>query len=175
MARDKNPESKDRNHYLGHSYVFLLAARLGVEMANAQLDFINRGISGNNGEIKLLPTVPSRWSDISAKGLRARGDYMVDIVRAGQVADTYRKRLLMENFKLSTQETPWCAEIALTCLDKHEIFLSCEKYKLLLRRISTPGKLAALPKCHALSNDRRTLFAVIKPASNPKTNPTKPQ
>ena len=47
MGRDKNPETKDRNHYLGHSYVFLLAARLGVEMADAQLDFINRGISGN--------------------------------------------------------------------------------------------------------------------------------
>lgn len=38
---------KDRNHYLGHSYVFLLAARLGVDMPGAQLDFYNRGISGN--------------------------------------------------------------------------------------------------------------------------------
>lgn len=47
MGRDKNPETKDRNHSLGHSYVFLLAARLGVEMPDAQLDFINRGVSGN--------------------------------------------------------------------------------------------------------------------------------
>ncbi|MEC9093887.1 MAG: SGNH/GDSL hydrolase family protein [Planctomycetota bacterium] len=38
---------KDRNHYLGHSYVFLIAARLGVELANAQLEIYNRGISGN--------------------------------------------------------------------------------------------------------------------------------
>ena len=38
---------KDRNHYLGHSYVFLLAARLGVEMPEAALDFYNRGKSGN--------------------------------------------------------------------------------------------------------------------------------
>lgn len=37
----------DRNHYLGHSYVYLIAARLGVDMAEAQLDFYNRGISGN--------------------------------------------------------------------------------------------------------------------------------
>ena len=37
----------DRNHYLGHSYVFLLAARLGVEMPEAELDFYNRGNSGN--------------------------------------------------------------------------------------------------------------------------------
>lgn len=38
---------KDRNHYLGHSYVFLLAARLGVDMPEAELDFYNRGISGH--------------------------------------------------------------------------------------------------------------------------------
>ncbi|QDS88508.1 GDSL-like Lipase/Acylhydrolase [Rosistilla ulvae] len=38
---------KDRNHYLGHSYVFLIAARLGVDMPNAQLDIYNRGMSGH--------------------------------------------------------------------------------------------------------------------------------
>lgn len=37
----------DRNHYLGHSYVYLLAARLGIEMAKTRLEFFNRGISGN--------------------------------------------------------------------------------------------------------------------------------
>ena len=38
---------KDRNHYLGHSYVFLLASRLGVDMAKFNLVFFNRGVSGN--------------------------------------------------------------------------------------------------------------------------------
>ena len=38
---------KDRNHYLGHSYVFLLASSLGVEMPHANLEFFNRGVSGN--------------------------------------------------------------------------------------------------------------------------------
>ena len=38
---------KDRNHYLGHSYVYLIAARLGVEMPHAKLKFFNRGHSGN--------------------------------------------------------------------------------------------------------------------------------
>lgn len=38
---------KDRNHYLGHSYVFLIAARLGADMPGVRLDFYNRGISGN--------------------------------------------------------------------------------------------------------------------------------
>jgi lysophospholipase L1-like esterase len=37
----------DRNHYLGHSYVYLIAARLGVDMPEAQLDIYNRGISGH--------------------------------------------------------------------------------------------------------------------------------
>ena len=32
---------KDRNHYLGHSYVYLIAARLGVEMPHAKLEFFN--------------------------------------------------------------------------------------------------------------------------------------
>ena len=38
---------QDRNHYLGHSYCFLIASRLGVDMPKAKLEFFNRGISGN--------------------------------------------------------------------------------------------------------------------------------
>ena len=38
---------KDRNHYLGHGYVYLIAARLGVDMPQTQIDVYNRGISGN--------------------------------------------------------------------------------------------------------------------------------
>jgi len=41
---------RDRNHYLGHSYVFLLAARLGVDVAEVELDIYNRGISGQTVE-----------------------------------------------------------------------------------------------------------------------------
>jgi lysophospholipase L1-like esterase len=37
----------DRNHYLGHSYVYLIAARLGVDMPEVQLDIYNRGMSGH--------------------------------------------------------------------------------------------------------------------------------
>ena len=38
---------KDRNHYLGHSYVYLIASRLGVDMPAAKLEFFNRGMSGH--------------------------------------------------------------------------------------------------------------------------------
>jgi len=45
MNRGRN--ENDRNHYLGHGYAFLIAARLGVDMAEAQLNIYNRGISGH--------------------------------------------------------------------------------------------------------------------------------
>ncbi len=46
----------DRNHYLGHSYVYLIAARLGVDMPEAQLDIYNRGMSGHKvGDLR------ARW------------------------------------------------------------------------------------------------------------------
>lgn len=47
---------KDRNHYLGHSYVYLIASRLGVDMAAAKLEFFNRGISGSK-----VADVKRRW------------------------------------------------------------------------------------------------------------------
>lgn len=49
-------KESDRNHYLGHSYVYLIASRLGVDMPEAGLEFFNRGISGNKvGDLR------SRW------------------------------------------------------------------------------------------------------------------
>lgn len=38
---------KDRNHYLGHSYVYLIAARLGVDLPSQNFEFFNRGMSGH--------------------------------------------------------------------------------------------------------------------------------
>ena len=47
---------RDRNHYLGHSYVYLIASRLGVDMPGAQLEFFNRGISGHK-----VSDLKARW------------------------------------------------------------------------------------------------------------------
>ena len=37
----------DPNHILGHGYQFIIAAKYGDDLANRNLTFINRGISGN--------------------------------------------------------------------------------------------------------------------------------
>lgn len=44
---NRGREEWDRNHYLGHNYVYLIASRLGVELASLDLDFRNRGVSGH--------------------------------------------------------------------------------------------------------------------------------
>ena len=41
-------DESDRNHYLGHSYVYLITARLGVDAPELQLDVYNRGGSGQH-------------------------------------------------------------------------------------------------------------------------------
>ena len=47
---------KDRNHYLGHSYVYLIASRLHTDMPEAKLNFLNRGMSGHT-----VANLKSRW------------------------------------------------------------------------------------------------------------------
>jgi len=39
--------SEDPNHILGHGYVFIIAAKYGAAFAALDLNFMNRGISGN--------------------------------------------------------------------------------------------------------------------------------
>jgi lysophospholipase L1-like esterase len=44
MARGRGT---DPNHILGHSYVFLIAAKFGAAFPERELDLVNRGIGGN--------------------------------------------------------------------------------------------------------------------------------
>jgi lysophospholipase L1-like esterase len=53
MARGR---TDDPNHILGHSYVFLIAAREGADFPERQLTFINRGVSGNT-----VHDLTARW------------------------------------------------------------------------------------------------------------------
>jgi lysophospholipase L1-like esterase len=68
---------QDRNHYLGHSFVFLLAARLGVELPEARLDFYNRGVSGNT-----VADLRKRWE---TDAIALKPDVLTILVGANDV------------------------------------------------------------------------------------------
>ena len=79
----------DRNHYLGHSYVFLIASRLHTDMPAAKLNFLNRGMSGHTvGDLKqrwkkdavdLKPDVLSILVGINDVGRAVRAGKTVDV------------------------------------------------------------------------------------------------
>ena len=81
---------KDRNHYLGHSYVFLIASRLHTDMPEAKLNFLNRGMSGHTvadlqkrwqtDAIDLKPDVLSVLIGINDVGQSVRSNKDVDPV-----------------------------------------------------------------------------------------------
>jgi len=99
----------DRNHYLGHSYVYLIASRLHTDMPEAQLNFLNRGVSGNTvGDLRarwqkdaldLHPDVLSILVGINDVGRAVRANREVDV--AAFAAD-YRS-LLVQSRKANPQ------------------------------------------------------------------------
>jgi lysophospholipase L1-like esterase len=50
--------NEDPNHILGHGYAFIIASKLGFELASNQPHFINRGVSGNR-----VSDLYARWDD----------------------------------------------------------------------------------------------------------------
>ncbi|MBD2848375.1 SGNH/GDSL hydrolase family protein [Paenibacillus sp. IB182496] len=74
----------DLNHILGHGYAYIIAARLGCELPDRQLHFVNRGISGNRvsdiyarwneDAISLRPDVISLLAGINDAGRIVRGE-----------------------------------------------------------------------------------------------------
>lgn len=106
----------DRNHYLGHSYVYLIAARLGVDMPEAQLDVYNRGISGhtvadlrkrwNKDAIEMKPDVLSiliGTNDVGSgvKEEAFESDYR-EILDASRKSNPDLKLVLLDPFVLPT-------------------------------------------------------------------------
>ena len=85
---------RDRNHYLGHSFVFLLAARLGAEMPEAKLEFFNRGNSGNK-----VSDLSLRWQrDV----IDLRPDLLTILIGANDVGIGFRhpqKKVSPESFQ----------------------------------------------------------------------------
>ncbi|WP_239613515.1 SGNH/GDSL hydrolase family protein [Cohnella mopanensis] len=49
---------EDQNHILGHSYAYMISAKLSYELAERKPHFINRGISGNR-----VSDLYARWNE----------------------------------------------------------------------------------------------------------------
>ena len=49
--------SSDPNHILGHGYAFIIAAKYGSDFAGLDLNFMNRGVSGNK-----VTDLQARWT-----------------------------------------------------------------------------------------------------------------
>jgi lysophospholipase L1-like esterase len=91
----------DRNHYLGHSYVYLIAARLGVDMPQAQLEFFNRGISGNKvGDLR------KRWRE---DAIEMKPDWLSILIGINDVGKTVTKEngfdLWEDNYRFILDES----------------------------------------------------------------------
>ncbi len=50
--------SADPNHILGHGYAFIISAKFGAAFAAMELDFMNRGVSGNT-----VRELQKRWEN----------------------------------------------------------------------------------------------------------------
>jgi lysophospholipase L1-like esterase len=115
----------DRNHYLGHSFVFLIAARLHADFESLQLDFFNRGVSGNttrdlkkrwqNDAIEMKPdilTLLIGTNDVAQNILASEfeSNYR-HIVDASLTSNPKLKLILMNPFVLQSgklkDETAW--------------------------------------------------------------------
>ena len=56
-ARYKSKASEwDKNHQIGHSYVYIITGLLGMKYPEKHYEFVNRGISGNRTDALL-----ARW------------------------------------------------------------------------------------------------------------------
>ena len=82
---------KDRNHYLGHSYVYLIAARLGVDMPEAQLDVYNRGMSGHK-----VRDLKSRWQK---DAIEMKPDWLSILIGINDVGRTVTKNKGLEEWE----------------------------------------------------------------------------
>ncbi|HEX8372711.1 MAG TPA: SGNH/GDSL hydrolase family protein [Chthoniobacterales bacterium] len=85
-------DESDRNHYLGHGYVYLIAARLGVDMPEAQLDIYNRGISSQK-----VAQLRQRWQ---TDAIEMKPDVLSILIGTNDV----RHAVPQENFEADYRE-----------------------------------------------------------------------
>jgi lysophospholipase L1-like esterase len=75
---------RDRNHYLGHSYVYLIAARLLTDMPEAKLNVLTRGVSGNT-----VADLKARWQK---DALDLKPDVLSILIGVNDVGRAVRSR-----------------------------------------------------------------------------------
>jgi lysophospholipase L1-like esterase len=78
----------DRNHYLGHSYVYLIASRLHTDMPQARLNFLNRGVSGNT-----VANLKARWQK---DALALKPDILSILIGVNDVGRAVRARKVVD-------------------------------------------------------------------------------
>lgn len=81
----------DRNHYLGHSYVFLIAARLGVDIPESEIEFFNRGVSGNK-----VSDLRKRWQK---DAVEMRPDWLSILVGVNDISRGGRSSLNFDKWE----------------------------------------------------------------------------
>ena len=103
---------RDRNRYLGHSYVYLIALRLHTDMPEAKLNFLNRGVSGNTvanlkarwktDALDLKPDVLSILIGVNdvSRALRSKKDVNVDAFEAAYRSLLDQSRKLNPDLKV---------------------------------------------------------------------------
>lgn len=87
---------KDRNHYLGHSFVYLIASRLGVDMPEAQLEFFNRGKSGNK-----VVDLKARWQK---DAIDMKPDVLTVLIGVNDVSQSRGKGVDLEQWEADYRE-----------------------------------------------------------------------
>lgn len=111
--------SLDPNHILGHGYVFILAAKFGAAFPGAQLEFVNRGVSGNTvldlekrwvaDTLEIKPDVLSILIGVNDKGrgvpLEQYERVYDKLLADARAANPKIKLVLCEPFLLDTQAT----------------------------------------------------------------------
>lgn len=79
---------RDRNHYLGHSYVYLIASRLHTDMPAAKLNFLTRGVSGNT-----VANLKARWQK---DALDLKPDVLSILIGVNDVSRSLRSKKAMD-------------------------------------------------------------------------------
>lgn len=137
----------DLNHQMGHSYPFLINAKLGSEYPEKDFRFINRGISGNR-----IADLFGRWKedtlnhnpDILSILVGVNDAYFHTHNNSGSLADRYEKiyQLLIDEAKENNPDIKIviCEPFALSVKDKEDFI---ENIMVYLKPMQKKAKLIA--------------------------------